>query len=169
MDILKFDEVNLRLIDKDGAMWLTAKDIAVALYGKGYTQTDTPFEKRIMKLFKRHEEEFTARMTAIIPLQTNGGIQNVRVFSLRGAHLLGMLARTDRAKEFRRWVLDVIERHQDEVGFLTTEYHQAIAAFEAGKSTASMCGSGLNKWRKDKQILQEKMNRIMTKLQPRLL
>jgi hypothetical protein len=33
----------------------------------------------------------------------------VRIFSLRGAHLLGMFARTARAAEFRRWVLDILE------------------------------------------------------------
>ena len=34
----------------------------------------------------------------------------MRVFSLRGCHLLGMLARTKVAKEFRHWVLDVLEK-----------------------------------------------------------
>jgi prophage antirepressor-like protein len=34
----------------------------------------------------------------------------VRVFSLRGAHLIAMLARTPVAKAFRRWVLDVLEK-----------------------------------------------------------
>lgn len=34
----------------------------------------------------------------------------MRVFSLRGAHLIGMFARTPKAKEFRRWVLDVLDR-----------------------------------------------------------
>ncbi|MDH8489597.1 P22AR C-terminal domain-containing protein, partial [Klebsiella pneumoniae] len=34
----------------------------------------------------------------------------VRVFSLRGAHLIAMFARTPVAKEFRRWVLDILDR-----------------------------------------------------------
>ena len=33
----------------------------------------------------------------------------MRVFSLRGAHLLAMFARTPKAKEFRRWVLDILD------------------------------------------------------------
>ncbi|WP_354666697.1 P22AR C-terminal domain-containing protein, partial [Escherichia coli] len=33
-----------------------------------------------------------------------------RVFSLRGAHLIAMFARTPVAKEFRRWVLDILDR-----------------------------------------------------------
>lgn len=34
----------------------------------------------------------------------------VRVFSLRGAHLVAMFATTPKAKEFRRWVLDILDR-----------------------------------------------------------
>lgn len=49
-------------------------------------------------------------MTRVMPLPTAGGVQQVRVFSLRGAHLLGMLANTDKAKAFRRWVLDVLDK-----------------------------------------------------------
>lgn len=36
-------------------------------------------------------------------------LQETRIFSLRGCHLLAMFARTPVAKEFRRWVLDVLE------------------------------------------------------------
>lgn len=39
----------------------------------------------------------------------------VRIFSLRGCHLLAMFARTPVAKAFRRWVLDVIEQYGDRV------------------------------------------------------
>lgn len=39
----------------------------------------------------------------------------LRIFSLRGCHLLAMFARTPVAKAFRRWVLDVIERYGDRV------------------------------------------------------
>ena len=49
-------------------------------------------------------------MTQVMSLPTAGGVQQVRVFSLRGAHLLGMLANTDKAKAFRRWVLDVLDK-----------------------------------------------------------
>lgn len=36
--------------------------------------------------------------------------QNARIFSLRGAHLLAMFSRTNKAKEFRKWVLDVLDK-----------------------------------------------------------
>ena len=37
-----------------------------------------------------------------------------RVFSLRGAHLLAMFARTPVAKEFRKWVLDILDREVEQ-------------------------------------------------------
>ncbi|VFS25202.1 Uncharacterised protein [Enterobacter cancerogenus] len=45
-------------------------------------------------------------------------MQETRVFSLRGAHLIAMFARTPVAKEFRRWVLDIMDR---EVGEAVTQ------------------------------------------------
>ena len=42
-------------------------------------------------------------------------LTKVRIFSLRGCHLLAMFARTPVAKAFRRWVLDVIEQYGDRV------------------------------------------------------
>jgi len=49
-------------------------------------------------------------MTRLIEMDTAGGKQQTRVFSLRGAHLLGMFARTEKAKAFRKWVLDILDR-----------------------------------------------------------
>lgn len=34
-----------------------------------------------------------------------------RIFSPRGCHLIAILSRTNQAKAFRRWVLDVLEAH----------------------------------------------------------
>ncbi|EQA03156.1 putative prophage antirepressor [Glaesserella parasuis str. Nagasaki] len=62
-------------------------------------------------------------MTALIELQTAGGKQQVRVFSLRGAHLIAMFARTKVAKDFRKWVLDILDRE-------ISENEQQIAPLE---------------------------------------
>lgn len=87
----------------DGQIWLTLPQIEGAL---GYAHSG----KAVARLFDQHAAEFTDRMTALVKLPTAGGVQEVRIFSLRGAHLLGMFARTARAAEFRRWVLDVLEQ-----------------------------------------------------------
>lgn len=63
-----------------------------------------------MKIYDRNADEFTPEMTALIEMQTNGGKQQVRIFSLRGAHLIAMFTRTKVAKEFRKWVLDILNK-----------------------------------------------------------
>ena len=99
---LSFRNVNFDITDIHGQPWLRSPQIAEAL---GYAQAN-----RISDLYNRNADEFTDSMTQVIELPTAGGKQQVRVFSLRGCHLLGMLARTKVAKEFRRWVLDVLEK-----------------------------------------------------------
>lgn len=92
--------------DRDD-VWFTSSDLAKAL---GYAST-----KSISNLYSGNSEEFTEAMTMVIGVMTNGINNNlrekkVRIFSLRGAHLIAMFARTDVAKEFRRWVLDILDR-----------------------------------------------------------
>ena len=99
---LSFKDTNCQITDINGQPWLRGYQIGNALeYSDGAVA--------IAKLYDRNADEFTDSMTQVIELPTAGGKQQVRVFSLRGCHLLGMLARTKVAKEFRRWVLDVLE------------------------------------------------------------
>ena len=168
---LTFATLTIQTIDRNGDKWLTIRDITAALYpvDKGGAQSDAPFarfERQMRNLYARHAEEFSESMTALIDVQTAGGVQKVRVFSLRGAHLLGMFARTKKAKEFRRWVLDVIERHRHDAGILTTEYHQALAALALAQETASLHGRGLNLWRQRKTGLRERVQALLARMQP---
>lgn len=99
---LSFKDTNFQITDVNGQPWLRLPQIGVAL---GYAN---PY--KVQQVFDRNADEFTDSMTQVIELPTAGGKQQVRIFSLRGCHLLGMLARTNVAKEFRRWVLDVLEK-----------------------------------------------------------
>ena len=99
---LVFHETEFAVVEKDGQNWVTGLQVASAL---GYKNPSADS----INLYNRHAEEFTPGMTQIIKLMTPGGYQDVRVFSLRGAHLLAMFARTERAAEFRRWVLDILD------------------------------------------------------------
>lgn len=100
---LSFKNTNFQITDINGQPWLRGYQIGNALeYSDGAVA--------IAKLYNRNADEFTDSMTQVIELPTAGGKQQVRIFSLRGCHLLGMLARTNVAKEFRRWVLDVLEK-----------------------------------------------------------
>lgn len=100
---LSFHNVDFDITDIHGQPWLRSFQIGSAL---GYKNPSSD----MAKLYDRNADEFTDSMTQVIELPTAGGKQQVRVFSLRGCHLLGMLARTKVAKEFRRWVLDVLKK-----------------------------------------------------------
>ncbi|MBM96021.1 MAG: hypothetical protein CMI09_09280 [Oceanospirillaceae bacterium] len=101
MHSLSFHNTQFDIIDRNNQPWLRLPQIGVAL---GYAN---PY--KVQQVFDRNSDEFTDSMTALIELGTNGGKQQVRIFSLRGVHLLAMLSRTKVAKEFRRWVLDVLD------------------------------------------------------------
>lgn len=100
---LNFHGMNITPVDSVPGIWLTSTDVAKAL---GYKST-----KSITNLFNQNADEFSDGMTQVIESVTSGNYRKkVRVFSLRGAHLIAMFARTDVAKEFRRWVLDILDR-----------------------------------------------------------
>ncbi|WP_416347035.1 P22AR C-terminal domain-containing protein [Enterobacter hormaechei] len=98
---LTFHNTNFSYMEMAGQIWLTASEVGEAL---GYSD-----DKAIHRLYRKHADEFTVNMTGVVKVTTPGGIQDSRVFSLRGAHLMGMFSRTTVAKEFRRWVLDVLD------------------------------------------------------------
>ena len=103
MTTLTFQNTTLSVINQRNQTFLTAKDLGSALGYKNPTGD-------ISNIYDRNADEFTAEMTALIEMPTAGGIQKVRIFSLRGAHLIAMFARTKVAKDFRKWVLDILDR-----------------------------------------------------------
>ena len=124
MTTLTFQNTNLSAINQNNQIWLTLTEI-----GRGLGYSD-PFQS-VKKIYDRHADEFTPCMTALIEIQTAGGMQKVRVFSLRGAHLIAMFARTKIAKAFRKWVLDILDEEVKKSTALlpstiTPEQQQAI-------------------------------------------
>lgn len=98
-----FKGVQLSPVNDLGSVWFTSADLAAALKYKS--------TKSITNLFNQNNDEFSEGMTQVIESVTSGNYRKkVRVFSLRGAHLIAMFARTEVAKEFRRWVLDILDR-----------------------------------------------------------
>jgi len=100
--ILTFENTEFDIVDIHNIAWLRGAQIALALEYKNP-------ENAIKDLYTRNADEFTEEMTQVLDLPTAGGMQSVRIFSPRGCYLLGMLARTEKAKAFRQWVLDVLE------------------------------------------------------------
>lgn len=100
---LTFQTTTFNIIDRNGHFWLRGTQIAEAL---GYSD-----DRAISKLYASNRDEFTPAMTDVVVSATSGNLQNrTRIFSLRGAHLLAMFARTPVAADFRRWVLDILDR-----------------------------------------------------------
>lgn len=99
-------------------VWFTSADLAKALK---YSNS-----RAVTMLYNKYADEFTSGMSQVLEVSTsatdvevlgmstskkvNNLKKKVRVFSLRGAHLIAMFARSDVAKEFRRWVLDILDR-----------------------------------------------------------
>lgn len=99
--VLNYRSHALEAVQMDGQVWLRSAQIAPPL---GLSS-----ERRVREVFERNADEFTADETRLVALGSEGGTQETRVFSLRGARLLALLARTPEAKAFRRWVLDLLE------------------------------------------------------------
>lgn len=111
---LAFHNTQFNVVRHNDQISLTSSDLAVALQYKN--------EKSITNLFNKNFDEFTPGMSEVIESVTSKNSETVnltfsgnlktrqRIFSLRGAHLIAMFARTPIAKEFRRWVLDILDR-----------------------------------------------------------
>lgn len=97
---LAFQSHSFDVVTRNNQPWLRGRQIDGAL---GYKRD------AVSRIYERNASEFTDSMTAVVKLKTNGGEQDTRIFSLRGAHLLAMFARTPKAAEFRRWVLDILD------------------------------------------------------------
>lgn len=147
MQTMVFDGTEIDLITCDGEVWARGPQIGDAL---GYHNPG----KKIHELYRRHADEFTDTMTTVVDLPTAGGTQKVRIFSLRGAHLLAMFARTPKAKAFRRWVLDVLDAITQGGEYVRRHWEAAHQALEDRREQASAEGRGLALWRREKGRLE---------------
>lgn len=104
---LTFQNTNFNIIDHLGQVWIRASELSQAL---GYSRSD-----KIGEIYRRNADEFTPSMSLTLNLGVKGfgngeSEKEVRIFSLRGCHLIAMFARTAIAKQFRKWVLDVLDK-----------------------------------------------------------
>lgn len=136
MNTLTFNNNTLTTINQDNQVWLTSSDLATAL---GYADG-----KSINRIFSRNEDEFSVNMTQVIEgvnsttsSKTKGLKVKTRIFSLRGCHLLAMFARTDIAKAFRVWVLDILDREVKTTSQQRTPLRQACDRLAVGNMLIS--------------------------------
>lgn len=102
MNSLSFNYMNFNPVNQnDDQIWITSSELAQMLV---YSRLD-----KVTQIFNRKADEFTSNMTRVIENPSNVNL-TLRIFSLRGCHLVAMFAKTPIAKEFRKWVLDVLEK-----------------------------------------------------------
>lgn len=117
---LKFQNTTFHPVVDGGHIWLTSTELARAL--------EYADSKSITKLYTRNKDEFTPAMSMVVNMTTNGinnslRTKKVRVFSIRGAHLIAMFAETPKAKQFRRWALDVLDKEVHASPIAMGNYH----------------------------------------------
>ncbi|GLG82170.1 BRO-N domain-containing protein [Acinetobacter calcoaceticus] len=102
MNNLIFNSIHFHPVQQsDGQIWITSSELARAL---GYAHEDS-----VSRIYDRNSDEFTPDMTQVIDNPQTVNL-TVRIFSLRGCHLITFFARTPMAKEFRKWVLDILDK-----------------------------------------------------------
>lgn len=136
MNALTFNNNTLTTINQDNQVWLTSSDLAIAL---GYKHI-----KSLNRIYNSNADEFTETMTkviesteSVVSSKTKGLTAKIRIFSLRGCHLLAMFARTDIAKAFRVWVLDILERETKTTPRQRTPLRQACDRLAVGNMLVS--------------------------------
>ena len=116
---LSFNEVNFTPVQQNGQIWLTATELAYKALG--YAKSDA-----VTQVYERNRDEFNSSMTLTLNLSVSKKSKNltkmIRIFSLRGCHLIAMFSKTDIAKQFRKWVLDILDR---EVGQPVAKNHKS--------------------------------------------
>lgn len=161
---LSFNNVDLTPINDDGQVWLTSSEIAKAL---SYSRSDS-----VTKIYSRNSDEFSKSMTKVVKNPHNPNL-TLRVFSLRGCHLLAMFARTKVAKDFRKWVLNVLDDEVDKINAerdsLSFQYNQACATTALVQRDLSQAGRDLRHLgQKVMPELLEKLAALENKIQPQL-
>ncbi|MEL4299810.1 BRO-N domain-containing protein [Acinetobacter ursingii] len=116
---LTFNEVNFSPVHHNNQIWLTASELAKAL---GYAKTDA-----VTQIYERNKDEFNSDMTLTLKLSVKGfgsgnSAKDTRIFNPRGCHLITFFARTSVAKQFRKWVLDVLDK---EIGAPVAKTHKS--------------------------------------------
>ena len=137
-------------VTEGGAIWFTSNELAKAL---GYKKTDA-----ISQIYARNADEFSESMSLTLNMKVNGinnSLRNksVRVYSLRGAHLVAMFASTPKAKDFRRWALDILDREVKD---------SPIAKQFSDEELVSLCY--LQLWMEKSQQISKKLYPAMREL-----
>ena len=116
---LMFHSTAVQSVNHNNQIWITSTELAKLLQ---YSRTD-----KVTQIYNRNSDEFTSKMTETLKMRLSGNLQkSVRIFSLRGAHLIAMFANTEIAKEVRKWLLDLADKEMGVSETISLEQQQQI-------------------------------------------
>jgi prophage antirepressor-like protein len=99
LQIVTFENTDIRIVGHDGHRWALAKEVGLAL---GYND-----HRDFYKLMQRHPEDFAGK-TAVITGVGSLPTEEFRIVSYHGIIRAAMLAKTKKAVVFRDWAEDVL-------------------------------------------------------------
>ncbi len=94
-------------IEHNCQLWLDARTIGEAL---GYEDPSN-----VLKVYERNLEELEEFSVTVKLTGTDGKLYEQRIFNEEGIYIISMLARTDRAKLFRRAVAKLLKKRRAEM------------------------------------------------------
>ncbi|WP_340611971.1 BRO family protein [Xenorhabdus bharatensis] len=167
-NVLVFKEKEVIPFDNgDGKIWFTALSLASLL--------EYADDKSVNKIYSRNKDEFTEEMSRVVkmtPSEKSKGYDNweteTRIFSLRGAHLVGMLSKTKVAKELRKWLLDLADKESNtytpSIGYTIQQMQDIVTkARKASDEDSSDAGRRLRK-RQDDLVTLDKAEKLIDDL-----
>jgi len=105
-----FEGNDIEFILINNETWITAETL-----GKGLEYNNP--RKSMMNLYYSHNDEIE-EYKGVIELMTPGGPQQTTVFNEMGAYLLIMFSNQPKAKDFRKWVANVVKEIRRTGGYI---------------------------------------------------
>lgn len=123
----KFGEIQADIYKKGDEPYMTAEQLGECL---GYSHPRENINKLVSRNKYLRNEEFSAEVKMTSP---RGDTQNTRIFTEDGIYEITMLAKTEKAKEFRTWVRKILKslRRGDTKLVSMTEYQRMMAQTRA--------------------------------------
>jgi len=129
----------IKYIEKDGEIWFTSEELAKGL---GYASA-----REIRKIYERNSDELEEFSCKVKVTLHDGRRYFKRVFSKEGVYIISMLARTEKAKAFRKAVARLLR---------AIEEHRLELAREAGKKEAREALANMSEYQRriEKKVIR---------------
>lgn len=112
-----FNQTTFNVIHRNQEVWFQMSDIAEAL---GYSEIEP-----LNKIYNKNLNKFNDLMTIKLDKEQISDAP-IRLFSLHGGHLLTLFVRSAIAKEFRKWILDILSHERSLNLTISLEQHTLL-------------------------------------------